>query len=141
MKKNLARIALAFFGFAVLAISAKSEVIDQVIIKIPYEFVVAGKTLPAGTYRVSRVSDSNNRELVLRSCENRAGVILLPSEVDDVRSDKPSLTFQQVGDQHFLSKIETADHVFVIPVSEPAAVVAAVKSQQGQIGSGSSGAN
>lgn len=128
MKKHFARIATAFFGFAALATAAKGQLMDQVVINIPYEFVVAGKTLPAGTYRVNRVSDFDQRELSLSSFENRAAVFVLPSEVESARADKPGFTFQEIGGQHFLSKIETADHVFAIPVSKSAVQEAAMKS-------------
>jgi hypothetical protein len=57
MKKLCLRIAVSLVGFAGLGITAKAQVVDQIVVTIPFEFVVAGKTLPAGTYRVNRVSD------------------------------------------------------------------------------------
>jgi hypothetical protein len=128
MKKHFVRIATALLGCAVLAIAVKAQAVDQLVINIPYEFVVAGKTLPAGTYRVTRVKNSDNRELALSSFENRVGVLIVPSVVDTAQADTPRFTFQQVGDQHFLSKIETLEHVFDIPVSKSAVLVAAAKS-------------
>src|SRR6266478_3432218 len=56
MKNHCVRILSAFFGLAALAITAKGQVPDRIVVNIPYEFVVAGKTLPAGTYTVNRVS-------------------------------------------------------------------------------------
>jgi hypothetical protein len=139
MKKYFVRVLPAFLGFAGLAMAAKAQIPDQVVINIPYDFVAAGKTLPAGTYRVNRVSDFNTRELVLSSFENRAAVLVLPTEVESARADKPSFTFEQVGGQHFLTKIETADHVFVLPVSRSAVLQATMKSHPGSTRSGSSG--
>jgi hypothetical protein len=128
MKKHFVRIATAFLGCAILAITAKAQVTDQLVVRVPYEFVVGGKTLPAGTYRVNRISDSNNQELALTSFENRAGVLIVSDVVDTARADKPSFTFQQVGGQHILTRIETAAHVFDIPGSKSAVLVAATKS-------------
>lgn len=139
MKKHFVRIATAFFGCAILAIAAKAQVSDQLVVRVPYEFVVAGKTLPAGTYRVTRVTDSDTKELVLTSFENRAGVLIVSDVVETAQADKPSLTFQKVGGQHFLSKIETEDHVFEISVPKSAVLVAATKSHAAPAGSATSG--
>ena len=115
MKKHCVRILSAFFGLAALALTAKGEPVDQIVVNIPYEFVAAGKTLPAGTYRVNRISDNNKRGLVISSFENGVAVVVFSSEVaDKTRPEQPSVTFQQVGDQHLLSKIQTAEHVFTI---------------------------
>jgi hypothetical protein len=127
----------AFFGFAALALTAKAHAPDQIAVNIPYEFVAAGKTLPAGMYRVGRLNDHDEGELILTSIKNRAGVILLSSVVESTAADKPAVTFTEIGGQHFLSKIETADHIFAIPVAKSAVLVAA--SHQGSTGSGSSG--
>jgi hypothetical protein len=139
MKKHFVRIAAAFFGCAILAIAAKAQVTDQLVVRVPYEFVVAGKTLPAGTYRVNRISDSNNQELALTSFENGAGVLIVSDVVETARADKPSFTFQQIGGQHILTKIETAAHVFDIPLSKSAVLVAATKSHGTPAGSAISG--
>jgi hypothetical protein len=142
MKKHCVRILSAFFGLAALAITAKGQAADQLVVNIPYEFVVAGKTLPAGPYRINRVSDNNERALVISSVENRAAVLVLPSEVASRTSaEQPRVSFQQVGGQHLLSKIETGERVFTIPVSSPAVLEAAMKRHTGTSGSGSSGSN
>jgi hypothetical protein len=140
MKKHCVRILSAFFGLAALAVASKGQTPDQIVVKIPYEFVVAGKTLPAGTYKVNRVSDNNQRALTISSFENHAAVFVVSSEVTDRSgANHPSVSFQQVGEQHLLSKIETADHVFAIPVSSAAVLAAAMKNNNGPSVSGSSG--
>jgi hypothetical protein len=139
MKKHFARMVTVMVGFAALAISVKAQESDQVAVNVPYEFVVSGKTLPAGTYRLNRVDKSSNRELLLRSVENSAGVLLVPSDVEDARADKPSFTFREIGGEHFLTQIETAEHVFGVPVSKSAVLEATTKSHQGSKGSGVSG--
>jgi hypothetical protein len=132
MKKLSLRIAVALVGFAGLGITAKArQVPDQIVVTIPFEFVVAGKTLPAGTYRVNRVGDDRWDGLIFRSFENRAGVIVHPIEVESAPADKTKVSFEKAGDEHFLSKIQTADHVFTIPVSRAAILLASGKSQTG----------
>ena len=138
MKKYLAGIFAAVFSMAAFAMAAPAATSDQLLVTIPYDFVVGGKTLPAGTYRVSRVSTTDLGTLLLKNVDNRAGVLLNASEWEDVRADKPELRFQQVAGQHFLSAIETSEHVFNIPVSK-SEVVLAMKSQQGSPASNAAG--
>jgi len=141
MKTIYIRFLSAFFGLAALAVATQAQAVDQLIVNVPYDFVVAGKTLPAGTYRVNRISDRDINELSITSFENRTGALLISSEVSEAREYKPTLTFQHVGDQYFLSKIETAEHVFTIPVSANPAAVIATNKQSSPSTSSSSGSN
>jgi len=130
MRKLCLRIAVALVSFAGLGITAKAQVLDQVVMTIPFQFVVAGKTLPAGTYRVNRVSADKWDGLIFSSFENRAGAIVRPIEVESIHEverthdGKPHVSFETAGGEHFLSKIETADNVFTIPVSRTAILLA-----------------
>src|SRR5208282_622292 len=83
MKKYSAAILTAVFGMATFAMGAKATTSDQLLVKVPYDFVVAGKTLPAGTYRVSRLSFRNIGELAITNLDNNAGVLLGASEWED----------------------------------------------------------
>jgi hypothetical protein len=42
-----------------LGVAAKAETPADIVVTLPFGFVVDGKTLPAGTYTVSRLSDPN----------------------------------------------------------------------------------
>jgi hypothetical protein len=139
MKKLCLRIAVALVSFAGLGITAKAQVVDQIVVTIPFEFVVAGKTLPAGTYRVNRVSDGRWAGLILSSFENRASAIVLPNEVESAPAEKAHVSFETAGDEHFLSRIETADNVFTIPVSRAAILLASGKSHTDTPSAGSVG--
>lgn len=120
MRKQFLRILIVFFSFAGLSMAARAQVRDQIAVTIPFEFVVAGKTLPAGTYNVNRVTDAYPRTLILHSFENHTSVLVVPSQVEGRSADKVHVSFERVGGQYFLSKIETADNVFTIPVSRSA---------------------
>jgi hypothetical protein len=138
MRKQCVRILIALIGVAGLGMAARGQVLDQIQVSIPYEFVVAGKTLPAGTYRVSRLSDNDEETLVLSSVESRARVMVPSTTVESTQADKPEVSFEQVGGQHFLSKIETANHVFTIPVSRSEILEAAARSHSATSTSGRS---
>jgi hypothetical protein len=142
MKKHYLRILIALIGVAGLGMSAKGQAVDQIVVKIPYDFVVAGKTLPAGTYRVNRLRDADPGVLILSSFENRTSAIVLPTtHVDSSSADKVQVSFERVGGQYFLSKIETADHAFTIPVSRSEILEASARSQSGTSASGNSAGN
>jgi len=141
MKTIYVRFLSTFFALAVLAIATRAQAVDKIIVNIPHEFVAAGKTLPAGTYTINRINDFDISELSISSVENHDGVLLISSEIAATREDKPALSFQRVGNQYVLSKIETADHIFTIPVSAKPAVQVAMKNPSSPAASGSSGSN
>ena len=139
MRKHYLRILLALIGVAGLGMAAKAQEVDHIVVKIPYAFVASGKTLPAGTYTVTRVSDSNTRALVLSNFAERVGVLVIASQLENSFAGKSSVSFEQVGGQVFLSQIQTADHLFTIPVSRAEILEAAAKSHSGTPVTGASG--
>jgi hypothetical protein len=141
MGKHYLRILIALIGVAGLGVAAKGQVVDQIVVNIPYEFVVAGKTLPPGAYRVNRLTDTDLGSLILSSFKSRAGVMVHSTSVESTQADKPEVSFEQVDGQHFLSEIKTADHVFTIPVSRSEILEAAARSHTGTSASGRSDGN
>ena len=125
MRKHCLRILIALFSFAGLGMAARGQVRDQIVVTIPFDFVVDGKTLPAGTYNVNRVTDSNPKTLILHSFGNRTSVIVLPTRIAGGSADKVHVNFERVGGQYFLSKIVTADNVFTVAVPRSAIMQAA----------------
>jgi len=141
MRKQCLRILIALIVVAGLGVAARAQAPDQILVNIPYEFVVAGKTLPAGTYRVNPASNTDRETLLLSNFESRATVMVLSSSIESTQASKPEVSFEQVGGQHFLSKIETADHVFTIPVPRSEILEAAGRSHSGTSTTGTSAGN
>jgi hypothetical protein len=142
MRKHCLRILIALIGVAGLGIATKGQAVDQIVVTVPYKFVVAGTALPAGTYRVKRLKDADPGVLILSSSENRGSAMVLPTiQVDSSSADKVQVSFEEVGGEHFLSKIETADHVFTIAVSRSEILEAAARSHGGSSASRSSDGN
>ena len=137
MRKQYLRILIALVGAAGLAKAAKGQVADQIVVNVPHEFVVAGKVLPAGTYRVNRAPNSIGRLLVFSSFENRTSATVLATDVENIPADKGRISLEQVDGQYFLSKVETADHVFNILVSRSAIMEVARRSRSVTSASGS----
>lgn len=141
MRNQYLRIFIALVGVAGLGMPAKGQAVDQIVLKVPYDFVAAGRTLPAGTYRVNRLREGDPSVLILSSFENRASAFVLPTTHVSSSGDKVQVIFEQVGGEHFLSKIETADHVFTIPVTHSEILEAAARSHSGTSPSGASAGN
>ena len=138
MKKLLVRLLLVVAGVAGLTIPAKAQAL--VVVKIPFQFVAAGQTFPAGEYKISRLSDEQPRVLLLSSIENGGAVYMFPTDVQGTPHDKVKLAFATVGDQHFLSRIETANHAYTLSVPSTEALLAATP-KNGAAASSSSGSN
>jgi hypothetical protein len=125
------RILCALFAVAFFGVAAHGQATDQLEVKVPFEFVAAGKTLPAGNYIVSRLLQSNVGVLVFSSYENRASVFVIPTEFESGPFEKVYVTFERVGDQRFLKYIQTGEHLFTVPISHKAIMEAALKSPSG----------
>ena len=137
--KKYARFLVAITVLVGLSVAAKAETRAEIVVTLPFEFAVGGKTLPAGTYTVSRLSDEKFDGLILTSYDKHTSVFVRPSEIESASPDKPQVSFQRVGDQHFLSTIQTTWDVYHFPVSHSVIREAAAKSRDNVSVSGSSG--
>lgn len=141
VKKSFLRIFLVLAGLAGLTVSAKAQQPDQLLVKIPFSFVAAGRTFPAGEYKITRLRDEEPRILLLVNVENRADVVTLRPESQETAQGKVQLDFSSVGDHHFLSRIETADNIYNLSVPRAEALLAAAPSKGMAASSSSSGSN
>jgi hypothetical protein len=116
MKKVYLTAVLMLTGLWGMSINAHAQDVDAVVVSVPFEFVAGGATLPAGQYRVSRVSPGVNRELAINGYKN-GGAFLLPLSFDHINTNQPTLSFGHVGGKYFLSKIKTVDGVYTMPAS------------------------
>src|SRR5271156_6158065 len=139
MKKKFASMLLTLTCLMGLGVAARATTRVQTVVTVPFEFVVSGKTLPAGTYKLSRVSDDKLGGLVLSN--DHASVFVNAITVASASSDKPQVSFERVGGQRFLSSIQTSDDVYDIPVPRAAILETAARQLRKVSTAGSSGAN
>src|SRR5215467_13144921 len=112
MKKQHLTVVLTLACILGLGIVAQAQE-SEVVTKVPFDFVVGGKTLPAGTYSVQRASSVWDSHLIIRNSESAA--FLLPVAFDNVGSgEQAQLSFEHVGDKYFLSKVRTLGGVYTI---------------------------
>jgi len=136
MKNSYSCVVLSLACLLGLGISARAQEVDKVAVKVPFDFVAGGQTLPAGTYNVTRASDQAFPALVIRSFDNSA--FLLPMFFDGVSADHAELSFRHVGDKYFLSEVKTPAGVYAIRTPRAMTQVAQMK-DHGAVSS--SGAN
>lgn len=76
---------------------------------IPFDFVVRGKTMPAGEYDVTRVMDEPIT-LLLRNVHDKHDEIVFNTDSVEARSipSRGELIFNRYGDTYFLSEVFTA---------------------------------
>ena len=103
MKKQL--FALLGLGLLLATVSASAQTV-MLKANVPFNFIVSGKTLPAGEYTIQSLN-TIARVLVLRGAEKADMVIANPCQ-SARPSDKSKLVFHRYGDRYFLSQIWTA---------------------------------
>lgn len=129
MKKQYATILLALV-FA-LGVAALGQSLNGGSVDVPFEFQAAGKTLPAGTYRIGPISNNGLGGLMLSNYENRSSVYLLPNQFQGSQGTKVKVAFEQIGDQHVLSSIETPGGIYSFPLPTSATAFAKAKHVDG----------
>jgi hypothetical protein len=137
MKHQWINVLLIITGLFGLAAGAKAETHREIIVNIPNEFVVAGRTLPAGIYTVSRLSDDQLGGLSIASREQRSGVFVLPNHFEDRPAGEAKVSFERSGEMYFLRSIETADGVYTLPLPRSAVLLAKSARADGASASGS----
>jgi hypothetical protein len=141
LMKKYAKTLIAVMFLLGLGVAAKAETRTEVVAKLPFQFVVDGHTLPAGTYTVKRLSDDPRSVLLLTNDNNAASTFVLPVSIAGPSSDQPKVSFKQVGKHYLLSSIQTEDLVYNIPLSRSLVTVTAAKSKETVSASGSAGGN
>jgi hypothetical protein len=106
IRKSLS-VAVVVLGFGLCAGSAQAGQ-EEVIVKVPFPFVVQGRSLPAGKYVVSRVSEDRSALVIRGEDANRRSIAIfltMPADGHDPAGDKPALTFSRFENGYRLSTI------------------------------------
>src|ERR1700752_617322 len=136
MKYQLGNTLLILASLCGLVVGARAETHREVTVKIPYEFVAGGRTLPAGTYTVSRLSEDRLAGLRIVNYEERSGVLVLANQFENRPADDAKVRFERVGDMYYLSSIQTLDGVYTVSLPHSISVLARSKHGGGTSASG-----
>ena len=127
MKYHLGNTLLILTSLCGFVVGAGATTHREVIVKIPYEFEVGRRTLPAGTYTVSRLSDDRLAGLSIVSYEQRSSVLVLTNQFENRPADEATVRFERIGDMYYLSSIETLDGVYIVSLPRSISVLARSK--------------
>ena len=108
MKNRVYRItgilALAFVAATTQDVRAQ----EPVLANIPFQFTAGEMTLPAGEYRVQKVS-YNSPVLLIRSTDgNRATMVMTNAAAVNAPQAKSKMVFNCYGNRHFLTQVWSA---------------------------------
>ena len=91
--------------FAAVCLPAGAQTALKV--NIPFNFVAAGKSLPAGEYRVTSLAKSDNAWVI---ANDQVGAVMLTRRVESPqKTHRSSLVFLQAGGSYSLVQIWNAD--------------------------------
>src|SRR5277367_949899 len=117
MRKYYLRILMALIGVAGSGMATKAQKVDHIVVKIPYEFVAGGKTLPAGTYNVTRAFDAENTVVVLNNFAQHVGAVVLASQIEDSDPQKAGVSFKRIEGEVMLSQVQIDDQLLHVSKS------------------------
>src|SRR5882762_4740220 len=81
------------------------------VIDIPFDFIVMGRTLPAGSYAVERLDPTKPNLLMIKNADNRTMRVFLTQRIggDDPKSRTSTLVFRQHGRAYYLFQVWVSD--------------------------------
>lgn len=114
MRNHIPRSILSIFAALLLlagivAESALARTTSSLVVEIPFDFQVAGKTLPAGRYVIERSTLFSADGLSLRHTDKKHSAYVLTSTVQsNLRQRDSRLVFNRYKDRYFLAQLWTS---------------------------------
>ena len=108
MKKFFSIIATGSL-LTLMAVAVQAQMPGAAIrASIPFDFIVRGKTLPAGHYEIRRINDEPSG-LMIRNVDIKRNEALFETEPVYIATSprKDELIFHRYGDSYFLSEVVT----------------------------------
>jgi hypothetical protein len=102
--KQHALSLLSLLGLFLMG-SAAAQTTVHMRANVPFNFAVGSTTLPAGTYNIQNVT--NTQALLVKSQSGEASMIAGTNSAEGARSAKSKLVFHKYGSQYFLAEIWT----------------------------------
>ena len=136
MKNYFLGVLVLLGGLFAFAAAAQAETGD-IVVQITEDFVAAGKSLPAGSYRIHHDSMESSQALLLRSEQPGISVLLLPTARGEWHQERPLVRLTRVGGVYYLSEVATERGVFSLPLPRTATRMEKARIMDGMSASGS----
>ena len=133
MKKIIQLVSLLGLALIFGGVTANAQAVTNVDAKIPFDFVVGDKTLPAGNYvlRITNTPSSAQRLEIRDSAQDTLHTVLMFTN-GDRNKVRAELIFDRVFGKAVLTKIITAEVGYSLPRSESAKLVAKDSKNKGK---------
>jgi hypothetical protein len=108
MKKQVLKIfSMLMFAVTLSVAAVNAKPVEPLRGKIPFDFSVGNKTLPAGVYTITSLTTPG--VILIRREDSRASAMIITFGVNASRvQDQTKLVFRRYGAQYFLSQVWTA---------------------------------
>jgi hypothetical protein len=121
-----------FFVLIVGAISASGQE-TNILVEVPFNFIVDGRTLPAGEYMVGK--GPRPGRLIIQSTDGRRSMVALATLTQSrIDGEEAGLVFNQYGEEYFISQALSqgaSGHTFFVSRRERELVAAAKRPANG----------
>ena len=109
MRKQILKTLVAInFLLAIAIVPAKGQTLAyQLKANIPFDFIVADQTLPAGEYSITRTRQYSGDDLLtISSADGHTLAVLFTSSVQSLTPKRHGvMIFHRYGNEHFLSEV------------------------------------
>jgi hypothetical protein len=102
----LALFIAAAFALTIIPSKTQAQIVDDIEVKVPFQFHAGNVKLPAGQYRIHPLDDSDLTVMEISSADGSTSALF---QVEDTKTDstpaKTELIFNKYGDRYFLAKL------------------------------------
>jgi len=106
LRQLLSSLALSALTLTIFAGKAHAQIVGNLDADIPFQFHVGNTVLPAGSYRIKVLDDSNLNVMEISSMDGSSSAFFQVQEsYAKTTPDRSELIFNKYGDQYFLSKL------------------------------------
>jgi hypothetical protein len=106
--QNLMKLVLlaviTSLSVAIAVVPAHAQSTDQIVIDVPFDFVVGTSTLTAGVYNVREEVESGILTFTSRDGQQRRFAFTIPGESTN-DNHQPEVVFVRYGNESFLNKV------------------------------------
>lgn len=106
MLKQSVKAVVVFFSLITSVVSVNAQSTQRLEVEVPFQFILNGQTLTAGTYTIERTDASRPNIITVKKDDGRVVRLVLTQRVErDSPSTKSSLIFIRREGKHYLFQV------------------------------------
>src|SRR5215510_1504220 len=115
MKNQILKVVVTLLVISTLSIAGFAGFPENLKANIPFDFMVSGKKLAAGTYTIRSTAQ---HVLSIHSWNMKQGAFVTTMDLQVSAENKPQLVFHRYGNQYFLAKVISPTGGIEVPKSK-----------------------